>query len=191
MTQSVPSTPDRNSLKFHEIEFDVVSYDRQQWLRGIQIGYALGYQNPAQNIQKLYERNSTEFSTSMTAVVTVDTAGGPQQTRIFSLRGAHLLAMFARTPPAAEFRRWVLDILDREVTNRPPTSPAEVLARLQSGRWLLTFQGHNILLNPVPDNALVVAPGDLANLIETREFFPLGRLPKIITAAASRLHRSD
>jgi prophage antirepressor-like protein len=35
-----------------------------------------------------------------------------QKTRIFSLRGAHLLAMFARTKVAKEFRRWVLDILD-------------------------------------------------------------------------------
>jgi hypothetical protein len=32
--------------------------------------------------------------------------------RIFSLRGAHLLGMFARTARAAEFRRWVLDILE-------------------------------------------------------------------------------
>ena len=29
----------------------------------------------------------------------------------FSLRGVHMVAMFARTPVAKEFRRWVLDIL--------------------------------------------------------------------------------
>lgn len=34
--------------------------------------------------------------------------------RIFSLRGAHLIAMFSRTPVAKEFRKWVLDILDKE-----------------------------------------------------------------------------
>ncbi|MDH8489597.1 P22AR C-terminal domain-containing protein, partial [Klebsiella pneumoniae] len=39
--------------------------------------------------------------------------------RVFSLRGAHLIAMFARTPVAKEFRRWVLDILDREVAHSP------------------------------------------------------------------------
>lgn len=49
----------------------------------------------------------------MTAVVTLPTEGGPQETRIFSLRGCHLLAMFARTPVAKAFRRWVLDVLDR------------------------------------------------------------------------------
>ncbi|MGC6299240.1 hypothetical protein ACMXZB_12110, partial [Pasteurella multocida] len=37
---------------------------------------------------------------------------------IFSLRGCHLIAMFARTPIAKEFRKWVLDILDRE-TSQP------------------------------------------------------------------------
>lgn len=37
--------------------------------------------------------------------------------RVFSLRGAHLIGMFARTPKAKEFRRWVLDVLDREVAN--------------------------------------------------------------------------
>ncbi|OOC12774.1 hypothetical protein BM451_14785 [Dickeya dadantii] len=38
--------------------------------------------------------------------------------RIFSLRGAHPLAMFARTPVAKESRRWVLDILGQEVMTR-------------------------------------------------------------------------
>ena len=42
-----------------------------------------------------------------------------KKVRIFSLRGAHLIAMFARTPVAKEFRRWVLDILDREVVHSP------------------------------------------------------------------------
>ncbi|MXC43636.1 hypothetical protein FQZ37_26145, partial [Escherichia coli] len=32
-----------------------------------------------------------------------------------------MIAMFARTPVAKEFRRWVLDILDREVQQSPIT----------------------------------------------------------------------
>jgi len=35
--------------------------------------------------------------------------------RIFSLRGCHLIAMFSKTDIAKQFRKWVLDILDREV----------------------------------------------------------------------------
>ena len=67
----------------------------------------------------------------MTAVVTLPTEGGPQETRIFSLRGCHLLAMFARTPVAKAFRRWVLDVIeqygDRVPIERPisltPSTP--------------------------------------------------------------------
>lgn len=39
-------------------------------------------------------------------------AGQFRTARVFSLRGAHLIAMFARTSKAQAFRRWVLDILD-------------------------------------------------------------------------------
>jgi len=35
-----------------------------------------------------------------------------QNARIFSPRGRHLLAMYARTANAAAFRRWVLDVLE-------------------------------------------------------------------------------
>src|SRR5690606_13264315 len=35
--------------------------------------------------------------------------------RIFSLRGCHLMGMFARTTEAKKFRHWVLNILDDEV----------------------------------------------------------------------------
>lgn len=45
--------------------------------------------------------------------------------RIFSLRGCHLIAMFARTPVAKEFRKWVLDILDREVQPKSKTHKSE------------------------------------------------------------------
>ncbi len=59
----------------------------------------------------------------MTLVVKLTTKGfgngnSEKEVRIFSLRGCHLIAMFARTPIAKEFRKWVLDILDRE-TNKP------------------------------------------------------------------------
>ncbi len=49
----------------------------------------------------------------MTALIELDTSGGKQKVRIFSLRGCHLLAMFARTAIAKQFRKWVLDILDQ------------------------------------------------------------------------------
>ncbi|MDQ9668887.1 hypothetical protein RF033_15005, partial [Serratia marcescens] len=52
--------------------------------------------------------------------------------RIFSLRGAHLIGMFARTKLAKEFRKWVLDILDQEigaVTNEMPPEQTTTYSR--------------------------------------------------------------
>lgn len=43
--------------------------------------------------------------------------------RIFSLRGCHLLAMFARTPVAKAFRRWVLDVIEQYGDQVPVTHP--------------------------------------------------------------------
>ena len=61
-----------------------------------------------------YERNADEFTENMTQVVeNLDTVNLTVRARIFSLRGCHLLAMFARTPVAKAFRKWVLDVIER------------------------------------------------------------------------------
>lgn len=100
------------ALCFNDVQFDVISQNSQLWVRSPQIAEALGY-GQANRINDLYTRHADEFTPAMTAVVTLPTEGGPQDTRIFSLRGCHLLAMFARTPVAKAFRRWVLDVLEK------------------------------------------------------------------------------
>lgn len=100
------------ALCFNDVQFDVIHQNSQPWVRGSQIATALQYAS-VQRIIELYTRHAEEFTDTMTAVVTLPTKGGPQETRIFSLRGCHLLAMFARTPVAKAFRKWVLDVLDR------------------------------------------------------------------------------
>jgi prophage antirepressor-like protein len=103
-----------NTLTFENTTFDISTINNQIWLRATQIGEALGYSNPVDSIKNLYERNSDEFTATMTQLIELDTAGGKQQVRVFSLRGAHLLGMFARTEKAKTMRVWVLDILDKE-----------------------------------------------------------------------------
>ena len=102
------------ALTFHKQTFHPVSKNGQPWLTAAEIATALGY---ARNtfINRLYDRNKDEFTATMTGIVKLTTPGGTQETRAFSLRGAHLIAMFARTSTAKEFRRWVLDTLDKEV----------------------------------------------------------------------------
>lgn len=91
-------------LVFHSTQFDIVDHNGQPWLRLPQIEGALGYANSGKALSELYRRNAAEFTPSMTAVVKLpdlhpqnEGAGQLRETRIFSLRGAHLLGMFART----------------------------------------------------------------------------------------------
>ncbi len=153
------------ALVFQNTQFDVVDRNNQPWLRGTQIADALGYTDE-KSISRIYARHANEFTDSMVGVVNLTTPGGTQETRAFSLRGAHLVAMFARTERAAEFRRWVLDILDHETAVPPaPTFPVpsdhwqqiEDSARLaravadavmadpdyRLGRWFITFNNRD------------------------------------------------
>lgn len=107
------------SLTFHNTQFDIIDHNDQPWLKASQIGLALGYAD-GKAIQRIYARHKDEFTDAMTGVVKLTTPSGEQETRIFSLRGAHLLAMFARTKVAKEFRHWVLDVLEGEAEAPSP-----------------------------------------------------------------------
>lgn len=115
-------------LVFQQTKLFVIHKDRQVWLRATDLARALGYAEE-RYVSRLYRRNADEFTDSMTRLVQLPTAvgfgvqNGPQtsgplggnptpKTRVFSLRGCHLIAMLARTPVAKEFRRWILDLLD-------------------------------------------------------------------------------
>jgi len=107
-----------NTLTFNDVHFNPVERNGQIWLTSKEIAKALGYKNST-SINKIYNANADEFTESMTqtteSVVSSKTKGLTVKTRLFSLRGCHALAMFARTKIAKAFRVWVLDILDKEV----------------------------------------------------------------------------
>jgi len=104
------------ALSFNEVNFSPVERDGQIWLTAGELARALGYAK-ANAVTQVYERNQDEFNQSMTQVI-----DNPQslnlRLRIFSLRGAHLIAMFSKTAIAKQFRKWVLDVLDREVVTK-------------------------------------------------------------------------
>jgi len=111
-------------LAFENTEFDVVDIHGVPWLRGLQVASALGYKNPAADIQNLYSRNADEFTDEMTQVVELPTAGGVQMARIFSPRGCYLIGMLARTERAK-----ALDVLEGRVVPRetkPMTIPQTI-----------------------------------------------------------------
>lgn len=109
----------KQELNFHGIMITPVSELPDIWITATQLGYALQYADD-KAIQRIYARHADEFSESMTRVVNLTTPSGRQNSRVFSLRGAHLIAMFARTPVAKDFRHWILDLLDREIAINTP-----------------------------------------------------------------------
>lgn len=125
-----------NQLSFQNIVFNSYQHQGQLWLTSNELGLALEYADD-KAIQRIYARHSDEFTPGMTTVVKLTTNGINNslreiEVRIYSIRGAHLIAMFARTPIAKEFRRWALDILDRETDQMPrlaiaPTFPCRIL----------------------------------------------------------------
>lgn len=113
----------RREFHFHSAILTPVQDRDDVWFTSSDLAKALGYAS-TKSISNLYSGNSEEFTEAMTMVIGVMTNGinnnlREKKVRIFSLRGAHLIAMFARTDVAKEFRRWVLDILDREVAHSP------------------------------------------------------------------------
>ncbi len=109
----------KSVYNFHGVNLIPVKDVAGIWLTSADIAKALGYKS-TKSISNLFTQYEDEFSQGMTMVIESVTNGINGSTRrmkvrVFSLRGAHLIAMFARTPVAKEFRRWVLDILDREV----------------------------------------------------------------------------
>lgn len=110
----------KSDYNFHGVSLSPVDNVPGIWLTSTDVAKALGYKN-TKSITNLFNQNADEFSDGMTQVIESVTSGNyRKKVRVFSLRGAHLIAMFARTDVAKEFRRWVLDILDREVEINMP-----------------------------------------------------------------------
>lgn len=146
-------------LCFQSIKFDVIPQNSQLWVRGSQIATALQYSS-VQRVIELYTRHADEFTPSMTAVVSLPTEGGPQETRIFSLRGCHLLAMFARTPVAKAFRKWVLDVIEQYGDRVPASSPEPTVgtSRISSRIIARELHKHHSTVLGVISRAAAVCP---------------------------------
>ncbi len=127
-----------NALTFQGMALTPIIKNNQTWLSSSELAKALGY-SQENAVAKIYNRNADEFSEKMTTIIK-----NPQLPnlgmRIFSLRGCHLIAMFARTAIAKKFRIWVLDILDRETksTSYDRTPLRQACDRLAVGNMLIS-----------------------------------------------------
>lgn len=117
------------ALSFNNVNFSPVQQGGQIWLTATELAKALGYAK-SDAVTQVFDRNQDEFNSSMTTTVVVKSSDSVETLnlsvskkaknltktiRIFSLRGCHLVAMFSKTEIAKQFRKWVLDILDKEV----------------------------------------------------------------------------
>ena len=108
------------ALTFNDVALFPIIYHGTPWIRAVELARALGLSRE-DKVAQIYQRHADEFTCDMTQLI--ENAAQPQnevlgnlcagRCRIFSLRGCHLVAMFARTPVAKAFRRWVLDVLDK------------------------------------------------------------------------------
>lgn len=113
----------QNQLVFKGKALTPIILNNQPYLGVLQIGVALNYAKP-ELVNKVYNNHADEFTPDMSFLTTIDTPGGKQQVRVFSLRGCHLLAMFSKTPVAKEFRKWVLDLIEQHTTPAPVDAQA-------------------------------------------------------------------
>ncbi|MDC4508854.1 BRO family protein [Acinetobacter baumannii] len=105
---------DMKSLTFNTVTLHPIQQnDEQVWITSSELAQVLGYKQE-NAVSKIFNRNSDEFTENMTRLINNPKLPNLGM-RVFSLRGCHLIAMFAKTAIAKEFRKWVLDILDKEV----------------------------------------------------------------------------
>lgn len=112
------------ALTFNNVTLTPIPHQNSLWIRSVELARALGYSDES-SVGRIYKRNAEEFTPEMTQVIEIsDTVNLTVPARIFSLRGCHLVAMFARTPVAKAFRRWVLDVLDKLDAEQHTVSPS-------------------------------------------------------------------
>lgn len=116
------------ALTFNDVPLIPITHQNSLWIRAAELARALGYAQE-NSVSRLYRNNADEFTPEMTQVIemSVESRNGSSENlldgrcRIFSLRGCHLVAMFARTPVAKAFRRWVLNVLEKYAAEQQPS----------------------------------------------------------------------
>ena len=122
------STPHKlpATIQFEQTQIEVYDHHGQPWFTGVQLSKALGFSSQ-KSVANIYNRNKDEFTNEMTESINSRLSGNLNKTvRIFSLRGCHMIAVFARTKKAKAFRVWVLDVLEQEVKKEKSAGTVDV-----------------------------------------------------------------
>lgn len=98
-------------VKFENQDIELITVDGQPMMTLPQIAGALGTDFQNGSLSKLYTAHADEFAPEMTRII----KQGRTRVRVFNREGAWLIGMFARTPKAAAFRKWVIAALAEHV----------------------------------------------------------------------------
>lgn len=93
-------------VEFNHQNIELISKNNQLYMSGAQIGRVIEL-SQNDGVAKIYGRHKSEFTDEMTITI----RQGRSTVRLYNREGAWLIGMFARTPKAAEFRKWVLKVL--------------------------------------------------------------------------------
>lgn len=98
---------------FHGTEVTILDHLNRRWLTARDVGRCLGYaeEHAAKSINTLYRRHADEFGAEDTCDINLMSQGQMREVRIFSQTGCILLAMFANTARAKDFRAWAKEAL--------------------------------------------------------------------------------
>ncbi len=136
MSNIITSTAD-----FNGVELTIIHKDGQRWLTAEQVGIALQLNFPRIAAAKIYRRHKDEFEQGVDVAETkLVTATGAKDALIFSSTGCMLLAMFARSRRAKEFRRWAKHVLAGAAADHDALV-RELLAARPLWRQILSLKG--------------------------------------------------
>lgn len=183
----------KSDLNFHGKALVPVSNITGTWLTSSDLAKALQYSN-SRAVTMIYNKYADEFTSGMTQVLEVSTSGNyRKKVRVFSLRGAHLIAMFARTDVAKDFRRWVLDILDREVQHSPiakQLTDDEIVSLCYLQLWMEKSQRVSQQLYPAMKQAKSEYASTLYDIAHDIRYMT-GETKKILLREAQNLDKND
>lgn len=114
-------------VEFNNHNIELISQNNNLYITCRQIAEVLDMSSK-NGATDLYNAHKSEFDDEMSCLI----KHGRTRVRIFNREGAWLIGMFARTPKAAEFRKWVLKVLGAVADGQKADKPVVVSEHTRS-----------------------------------------------------------
>ncbi len=118
----------QNLITFENKPINLITINDNEYIEGALLGDTLELKKGNRAVQQIFRKHKKEFTPDMAISIDLPTKGGMQLARVFSLRGASLIAMYAQTPVANRFRAFILDILEGK---KQPKDTERLIKKLQ------------------------------------------------------------